>query len=252
MNKHKRFIIFSLLLLPALIHAQIVNIESQRYHTDTTGWAGNFGVNFSLQKSTVEVTGIDMNAHLQFKTEKSLYLLLGDYNLLKASGQTFTDNLFGHFRYNYKVNKWLRWEVFTQIQKDNITGIDLRFLSGTGPRFKIISHNKLALYTATAAMYEYEKDKTVPVIILNNIRSSSYISTTYKPAGNVEFIATIFYQPLFKDLHDYRVLNQININISIVKHLSFVTTWSYLYDSRPVPGTPELNYSISNGIQFKF
>jgi len=245
-------IIISLIALPVFLSAQIVNIETQRYQTDTTGWAGNFGTSFSLQKNTVEVVGVDVNAHVQYKTKKSLYLFLADYNFLKASGQTFADNLFGHFRYNYKVNKWLRWEAFTQIQKNNVTGIDLRFLLGTGPRFKLVGKKKLALYTATAAMYEYEKEQTTPPIYLHNIRSTSYISCTYKPSDKAEFISTIFYQPLYSNFNDYRILNETSIDISVAKHFSFVTTWSYLYDSRPVPLTPKLNYSISNGIQFKF
>ena len=247
---------FKLLLLiglfPALLNAQIVNIESQRMQSDTIGWLGNFGTNFLFQKNAVEVLGVDVNAHIQYKTQKSLYLFLGDFNFLKGSGQTLSDNIFYHFRYNYKINKWLRWEAFTQLQNNNVTGIDLRFLAGTGPRFKIEGTKTLLLYTGTAAMYEYEKEATEPITYLHNIRSSNYFSCTYKPVANAEFIGTIFYQPLYNNFNDYRILNEISINLSIVKHLSFVTSWTYLYDSKPVPLTPNLNYSISNGIQYKF
>lgn len=45
-------------------------------------------------------------------------------------------------------------EVFTQLQQNNVTGIDLRLLAGTGPRFKLSETKTIALFAGTAAMYE--------------------------------------------------------------------------------------------------
>jgi len=133
-----RFIILvSIIFLPFFLSAQIVNIETQRLQSDTTGWLGTLGSNFLFEKNAVEILNINLNAHVEYKTKKSLYLFLANYNLLKGSGQTLSDNLFYHLRYNYKITKWLRWEVFTQLQQNSVTGIDLRLLAGTGPRFKL-------------------------------------------------------------------------------------------------------------------
>ena len=239
-------------LIPFLASAQIVNIESQRLQSDTTGWLGGMGSNFLFQKNTVQVLNINLNAHVEYKAEKSLYLFLANYNLLRGSGETFSNNLFYHLRYNYKVNKLIRWEVFTQLQQNSITGINLRVLAGTGPRFKLKSTKQFALYAATAAMYEYEKETTTPAIYHRDIRSSSYITATYKPNDNTEITGTFFYQPLYKDFADLRILNEISAKFKIVKHLSFIAAWYYLYDSRPAASTPRLNYSISNGIEYDF
>jgi hypothetical protein len=172
--------------------------------------------------------------------------------LLKGSGQTLSDNLFYHLRYNYKINKWLRWEVFTQLQQNSVTGIDLRLLAGTGPRFKLKGTKQFSLYTATAAMFEYEKETTTPAIYHRNIRSSSYITATYKPNSNAEFTGTVFYQPLYNNFNDYRILNELSAKFKIIKHLSFTAAWYYLYDNMPAASTPKLNYSISNGIEYDF
>lgn len=248
-----RFIFFvCIVLLPFFLSAQIVNIESRRLQSDTLGWLGSFGTNFLFQKNAVQVLNINLNAHAEYKTKKNLYLFLANYNLLKGSGKTLSDNLFYHLRYNYKINKWLRWEVFIQLQQNNITGIDLRLLAGTGPRFKLKGTKKFALYTATTAMCEYEKEETMPPVYHRDIRSSSYITATYKPAENTEFIGTVFYQPLYHNFNDYRVLNELSIKFKIVKHLSFTAGWYYLYDSKPAALTPKLNYSISNGIEYGF
>ena len=248
----KFLLITCTILLPFFLPAQIVNIESQRLQSDTTGWLGSVGSNFLFQKNAVKVLNINLTAHAEYKTQKSLYLILGNYNLLKGGSETLADNLFYHVRYNYKVNKWLRWEVFTQLQRNNVTGIDLRVLAGTGPRFKLSSNKKIAFYTATTAMYEYEKEQTTPAVYHHNIRSSNYITATFKPAENTELIGTLFYQPLYSNLKDYRILNELSAKFKIVKHLSFVANWYYLYDSKPAASTPKLNYSISNGIEYAF
>lgn len=249
-----RYIICGLLI--AAIHktsfAQIVNIESQRIQSDTTGWLGNIGTSFLFEKNAVQVLNIGATAHVEYKSKKSLYLFLVNYNFLKGDGQTLNNSFFYHLRYNYKLNNWLRWEVFTQLQQNRINGIELRFLAGTGPRFKVAGNKKVSLYAATAAMYEYEKEQTVPVVYHRELRSSSYVSLTYDPVKNAEIIGTVFYQPLYSNFGDYRLLNEISIKLKFVKHLSFNASWYYLFDSKPAATIPKLNYSISNGITYDF
>ena len=249
-----RYLICSLLI--ATIHkttsAQIVNMESQRIQSDTTGWFGNIGTSFLFEKNAVEVININATAHIEHKTLKSLYLFLANFSLLKGSGQIFNNNLFYHLRYNYKLTKVLRWEAFTQLQQNSVTGIRIRFLVGTGPRIKVSDSKRLSLYAATAAMYEYEKEQTHPPVYHYDIRSSSYVSATYKPFQNTEFIGTLFYQPLYNNFSDYRILNEISVKFKLAKKLSFTTGWYYLYDSRPAAATPKLNYSVSNGIEYDF
>ena len=232
--------------------AQIVNIETQRIQSDTTGWLGNIGSSFSFENNVIEVLHISTLVHVEYKTKRSLYLFLVNYDFLRGSNQTLDNNLFYHLRYNYKLSKVLRWEAFTQLQNNKITGIRSRFLLGSGPRFKIAGSPHFSLYASTAAMYEYEKEQTFPVIIRKAMRSSSYITASFKPSAIVELIGTIFYQPLFKDFSDYRILNEMSLNLKIAKHFTIETGWQYLYDSNPVPSIPRISYTITNGIAYLF
>lgn len=233
-------------------NGQIVNTENQRMQSDTVGWMGSFGTTFSLEKTSQRVININTTAHVQYKTERNLYLILANYTLLRGSGETFSNNVFLHLRYNRKINKWLRWEVFTQVQQNNVTGIQVRYLAGTGPRFKIYGAPKFSLYAGTAAMYEYEKEQTKPPVYHNDIRSSNYVSLTYKPNDIFELITTTFYQPLFRRIKDYRVLNEISLKMKVFKHLSFTTNWSYLYDEFPAGTTPQINYTLGSGVLYEF
>ena len=125
-------IVFPLLLVTAGMPAgaQIVNVESRRIQTDTTGWAGSFGGNINLSKNVEQVFSASAFAHLQYKNSRNLYLFLGDYSFLKGAQKKYTDNTFFHLRYNHKFSDLVRWEVFTQLQTNKITKIDNRSSRG--------------------------------------------------------------------------------------------------------------------------
>jgi len=229
----------------------IVNVENSRIHTDTTGWKGDMGTSFSFQKNTQQILNVNVNAHLQYKTEKDLYLLLTNYSLLKGNNQSLSNNVFFHLRYNRKFGKVVRWEAFTQWQQNRVTNIDVRGLVGTGPRFKLADSKKFKLYAASLAMYEYVRD-VAAVEIHKDMRSDNYVSISYFPSSVIDMTATTFYQPLFRYIGDYRILNQFVINIRATKRLSIVTSWDYLYDSYPAAGTPKVNYTINNGFTYSF
>jgi hypothetical protein len=77
MKKNYVTILLSLFILTAkqTCIGQIVNMESQRYQTDTTGWAGTAGGNFVLTNFGQKVFAVNANGHLQYISKKSLYLL---------------------------------------------------------------------------------------------------------------------------------------------------------------------------------
>jgi hypothetical protein len=229
----------------------IVNVENSRIHSDTTGWKGDIGTSFSFVNNVQQLLNINVNTHLQYKTEKDLYLLLTNYNLLKSNAQSLSNNFFFHLRYNRKLGKVVRWEAFTQWQQNKVTNIDVRALLGTGPRLKLADSKAIKLYAAALAMYEYERDIN-PVETHNDVRSDNYVSITYKPTSIIDVTSTTFYQPLFKDISDYRILNQFVLNIKATKHFSIVTSWDYLFDSYPAVGTPKVNYTINNGFIYSF
>ena len=68
------YLIILFLIVPAL-HAQIVNIESSRMQSDTTGWKGHAGSAFSFTKNKEAITQINLYSHLQYKTKKDLTII---------------------------------------------------------------------------------------------------------------------------------------------------------------------------------
>jgi len=251
--KNRKHLLFVLLLIFShlvQLQAQVVNMEDERFHRDSTVWSGGINGNLTLNDFGSKVFYVNAGAHVQYQNEKDLYLLLGNYGFLKGDGKAFVDNGFLHFRYNHKLGKEVRWEAFSQIQQNAIINIQSRFLIGTGPRFKIISTKKVRLYAAALLMYERDKETNNPHV-LNEFRNSSYGSVTYLPSSNTEITSTTYFQPKFTDISDFRIYNVLNVNIKTGKKISVNIKWSYLYDAVPAANAQKYNYDFSTGIELK-
>lgn len=249
--QHGLFVL-SLLLFSLISASQVVDIESQRIQSDTLGWFGNLGSSLSLTKNTHEVTDIAATAHTEYKTANGLWLFLVNYSLLKTDTLQFNNNAFIHLRYDKNINHWLVWEAFTQWQENVVEGIGTRALVGTGPRFTLSYTRVFRLFAGTAVMYEYEKDVSGPPFLHHDIRNDTYLSATYKPASNVAIVSTVYYQPLFTRIADFRILHDLSIKVDITKHFSLVTSWDYLYDAFPAYGVPRIIYTLNNGLTYAF
>jgi len=252
MTRNAFLLIMAVFFVSASADAQIVNMERARMQSDTTGWKGNAGAAVSLTKNDIQVFSADADAHLQYKSKRSLYLLLGSYGFLKGAGRNLIDNAFLHLRYNYKVSAMVRWEIFTQLQRNRITGIRSRYLLGSGPRFKLLDKKAIRLYTGTLMMYERETGTNPSVAVENNVRISSYASFTIIPSKEIEIISTTYFQPILDNWNDHRLLNQLTLRVKAGKGLGFRLNWDYMNDSRPVAGIPSVIYKLSTGLDYDF
>jgi hypothetical protein len=250
--KHPR--LFSLLvfwIIPGICMAQVVNIEERRIHTDTTGLSGDAGAAFMATKNTQEFMALSSDAHLQYKKKRSLFLVLGELNFIKGASDKFLNDGFGHVRYNYKVNSVVRWELFDQIQYNKIRNVNLRWLSGTGPRFKLYEGKSMRFYLGTLVMYEYEEiyKQALPN---RDYRMSAYLSWTVQINKVLSHRATTYYQPRLDNFNDYRWSGQYSLLIKISKNLSFKTDYTFIYDEYPPIGIPKLFYTLKEGIAYLF
>ncbi len=239
--------------LQITVHGQIVNIERKRISADSTGFLGEGYLNFSGAKTTKAILSLGTGILLEYKSKSTndLWLFISDINLVSAEKEKFTNNGFGHLRYNRKIGKAIRWEVFTQIQYNSLTKIDKRALAGTGLRFKMTQYENARFYLGIAVMYEYE-ELIEPRVFHHDQRMSSYLSFTLLPEETVSFSSTTYVQPLIKDFSDYRIHTENTLDLDITKKLSFIATVKYSYDTRPPDGVPLNTYSFSNGIKIRF
>ena len=231
---------------------QVINIEDQRIKTDTTGWAGSGEASVYLNKNNDFVLSFLTNLHIQYKTKKSLFLLLTDVASVSVNEQEhFVNSGFQHFRYNYKITDRFVWEAFVQGQYNEPLAIEWRLLSGTGPRYKVIGTDKFRLYLAALYMYEREKNTGVE-FIQNNNRLSSYVSFTITPKENYSIVSTTYYQPKFDNFSDRRVSTSIDIKSYLTKKLYLKMNYNMLDDSVPADGVVQTIYELTAGLGLKF
>ena len=249
----KRFgILFTIIICSVnLLTAQIINIESKRIATDTIGFSGKIGMSLSAAKFTQTFVAVELASHVQWKTKKNLYLLIGDLDIVNAGGESFNNSGFGHFRFNRRLTPKIKLEFFSQVQYNSVTKITARYINGAGLRFKLSPYDNAKVYWGFTAMYEYE-ELSDPVIINKDIRLSSYITFNLVPVKTITLNNTTYMQPLLEDFNDFRLSNSTRLNFVITQNLSFTTDFNFLYDSRPPEDIPSINYQVKNGLNYRF
>lgn len=243
------------LVLPLLSISQIVNIEKLRViQHDSIKLNSSINIGLSLNKNTKSILTTSSAAHIQYKHLKDLYLAIASIDLIKIDTQKFVNTTFLHLRYNRKINKWLRWEAFTQYQNNTVTKIKLRYLIGTGPRFKVLAKDNLHLYIGSLYMYEYDEENTIAkeVILRREHRQSTYLTLNWSPKPYIELLTTAYFQPRYDKLSDYRIAWEVLLKFKFNKHFAFNTIFNGLYDTQPALYIPKINYLMSNRLSWEF
>ena len=222
---------------------------------DTTGWFGYLGLGVNLIKNNKTITSISGNLRAEYLQGKFRILLLTDYNLIRAGEENFIDNGFQHFRLNYKINKRLTYEFFSQIQFNNQVRIKLRGLLGTGLRYRILKKEKQKIFWGLSYMYEYDEIEIVDdeVTFFRDHRMSTYLSMTLYPFNeNFSISNTTYYQPVLKEFSDVRLSSQTSLRFAISKRLVFTSIFSITNDTRVPENIPATYFSLKNGIRLEF
>lgn len=248
----KYFAVFFLIFISFQATSQILNAESLRKVTDTSGFTGAASLDFSIKKDVNEYFGFRSNVHLQYKMNKHLVLIKNDIEFQKIEGNKFANSGISHLRYNYKIFPRITWEIFAQAQYNKVSKIDFRGLLGTGPRFKLSNSKLYNFYLGTLVMYEQEEIDDGVTPLQRDIRGSAYFSFSLYPVKNITIISTTYYQPKLRSFEDYRISSQSSLLIKMFEDFAFKTTYTFVFDQFPAVGIPKSQYNFSSGVAYMF
>jgi len=252
--------IFKLLVLTALLSlliqtqllGQLVNTESSRKERKE-GIQGNISLAFNLTQTTTQITQLQNSASLQLTKGRHTYLLLNSVEFLRLSSDNAKQDLanqnFQHFRYNYNFRDTAAviWEYFLQHQQNKIKYQDLRIVTGTGPRVRLVENERFSLFVCPLFMYEHELEfETATTKVATHVlKGDLYGVLVCKFTDEILLRHVTYYQPAlfdftkttgFEPINDFRVASETALVFKLLKkRLEFATVFNYSHDSRP-PG----------------
>lgn len=234
-------------------NAQILNIESMRKLNKDTKWSGNTHLNIQLIENKTAFILVSNRTRIQYKNNKHLYLIINDYNFKESNSTKIVSKGIQHLRYNYKLDKRIRLEIFAQNQFDEISKIKYRRLLGVGPRFKINQSENYKFYMGTLVFKEWESiTSDLEKVKHNDIRLSTYLSFSLFPTETISIVSTTYFQPKINRFSDLRWSNDSKIVFKVIKNLAFNIQFTMTYDKYPALDVPKTQYKLTNGLIYIF
>jgi len=239
-----RLLLIFVLFLPSLCLGQVVNIESDR-GGDKQGLHGSNEAGLSLQRGNVKVFQYQLGLRVDHIKDLHHTLVIGSISYGENEGKPFQDQSYAHLRWTAMWFDHVGTELFTQVQTAKFQLLQIRQLTGCGLRFTLF---KDILALGIGGMSDYERISMIETGKLS-ARATSYIRLGREWDKRVKGQIITYYQPLFTDLNDYRILTTGSLEFGLNKVFSIVNELNYAYDTRP----PEevVNEDLQIKIKFK-
>jgi len=236
------FILVLLFSFPAF--SQVVNIESDR-GSEKQGIHGNSEVGLSLIKGNVQILQTQTALRLDYIKNHHHTMFIGSLSYAEEDEKTFQNESYVHLRWTsmWWRNRTIGTELFSQLQKDEFKLLRVRKLLGGGLRFTFF---KDILALGVGGMSDYEEIEGNKGGNLDP-RANSYLRLG-KEWKTVKGQIIAYYQPLFNNTSDYRILTTGSLEFKLDKVFSLVNELNYAYDTKP----PEDVIKDDLMLRFKF
>jgi hypothetical protein len=269
MNRKNPFLLIILLIsFAGSAHAQILKVNKNNLNKDSSGyWLGAISFHFNLNNRSVSsdnenaYIGLTGTTDVVYVGDNHAYISINNINYFTSSADdgAFISTGYSHFRINWERQKRLSYESYGQIQYDKGRNMTLRFLVGSGIRYRFSDSDKTLLVIGTGIMHEDERWKVLNAedqFIDKNIwKNSSYINGAFQLTKALKLDAILFYQGGYdgeSEVFRNRINTDIQLSISISNRLSFVADFSGQYEDKPIIDINKFIYQVRNGITWTF
>jgi len=187
-----------ILTLSTSAHA-IINVEPLRTKLDVDRVVGKVEGEFKARGGNTQGIAVGPGFFVGGRLSRHLSFLMASGEYAHYDGETAVQKGSSHLRYNYLWTDWLALEAFLQAEHDQRRELVFRGLAGSGPRFTLFD----GAAVGTAYMLEYN-DAAGRENLWH--RWSNYVALVWQASERITLNATAYYQPLFVDPGNYRVL----------------------------------------------
>lgn len=244
-----------LLLISNITAYSQVNTEAIRNSKINEGFKSRIDLLFGLNSGNSEYISGEAKLRLDYIQSNYRIFLAGELAYKEGNNAVISDKGFLHGRYIYNLNRLLEPELFIQKEFNEFVLLSDRNLAGAGMRFTLSNTDFVAdssaeidVYLGTGIMYEMEEINIIPTQITHIIRSTNYLTLTWKPTENFLLNSVTYFQVDVSRLNDHRILNDTKLQFKITKAVSFVFNMNYRFDKEPPPGVREYDLELKNGI----
>jgi len=247
----KVFSLFIFMAISLSIFSQIVNIEKKRKKTN--GFQATIGIDFNIKETGKRILELKNNIDLQYSHKAHKIILLNSIKLLSVDNGSLINNGFQHLRYNYTIkdSSFITIEAFGQHQYNEQKLLKKRFITGGGPRFRLLQKKNISWYFAPLAMYEYELLSDDANTETNLFRLDSYTNLRIALNDFVSLNHITYFQPSFSNFNDYRVSSESGLRFKINKYLAYSVTYAFDYDNQPPTDIQNTFWYLKNSLVLK-
>ncbi|MDZ7764598.1 MAG: DUF481 domain-containing protein [Melioribacteraceae bacterium] len=244
-----------LILLTVTIDAQ-VNTEKYRTPTDLQGLAGYFELSGTVKTGNVDKTEAGLEGRLDWHVGEALTFFVFESDYEWVDGSRSSNEGLIHVRHVQSLSNKLRAEAFAQVNYDKKILIDNRELIGAGLRYTLFTFSNSDVTFGSAYMFEHENyDLTADAKHATETkvsRWSNYLTYHIRINEIVRIGGVVYYQPMFSEFSDYRLLYENNLAVKLTDIFSLSVNFKYRHDSIPPDGINSTDTKTEFGLAVTF
>ncbi|MER3328808.1 MAG: DUF481 domain-containing protein, partial [Candidatus Kapaibacterium sp.] len=190
-----------LLLFSAVTAYSQVNTEAIRSSKIDQGFKSRIDLLFGLNSGNSEFISGEARLRLDYIQSNYRTFIAGEIAYKKGNNEVISNKGFLHGRYISKFSDLLEPELFVQKEYNEFVLLSDRNLAGGGVRltlsntdFVADSSAEIDVFLGTGIMYEMEEINVIPTQITEIIRSTNYLTVTWKPSENFLFNSVTYFQ----------------------------------------------------------
>ncbi len=230
--------------------AGIYNMQSLLTTDAEEGLSGTITASADWRTGNTEYLDLAAAPVARYRDGNHLFLGVARAHHKSNKSDTLLSNFFEHLRYRYRLSDSLLTEVFAQHEYDAIKRLQLRALLGGGLAYSVAHQESFGLSVGSSYMMEYEvlQDDGASDAGVSDLqhRNSTYAIATYKLDDRVALVESAYLQPRLTDLADYRLQSESGMVFQISETLSFTTSFTIAYDSKPPDSIKKLDTTLKS------
>lgn len=251
------------------VRAQIIEFDALAIASDsvidTARLSGSVSLSFDVNKQDELVYYIKTGGNLAYEKKKHFWVLTANNQATLEGDDQVLNTGSSNFRYLWNFRSKLFPEALVQYQWDVTRGLRERYLAGGNLQSTFINKKSHQFSVSLGAFYENEfwgwtavpddrrpTENPAPVSV-NFVKANLLLKYSYILKNKSTFSMRVFVQARPDSYIKYpRIAPNATINFRLVKNLFISTSFSGIYDFRPIVPIDKFYYQWENALIYSF